>query len=104
MAAALASSPASEIFWNKKSYLFSVIYKISSEALKKIAEAIVFLLSNPVKIFPERKTGRHKQYAPPEMQDRFSGKNGTAGADGHAAGDDGDRRFVCSARFCPGRG
>ncbi|WP_236000907.1 hypothetical protein [Agrobacterium leguminum] len=103
MAAAPASSPASEILRNKKSYLFSVIYKISSESLKKIDEAIVFLLSNPVKIYPERKTGRQKQYAPPDMQDRFRGKSSKAGSQGFAAGDNGGRRFIRDARSGPDR-
>jgi hypothetical protein len=102
-AAAPASSPVSETLRNKKSYLFSVIYKISPESLKKIDEAIVFLLSNPVKIYPERKTGRRKQYAPPDMQDRFRGKSGKAGAQGRAAGDNGDRRFIRRAYFCSDR-
>ncbi|WP_245289580.1 MULTISPECIES: hypothetical protein [Agrobacterium] len=103
MAAAPASSPASEIFRNKKSYLFSVIYKISSESLKKIDEAIVFLLSNPVKIYPERKTGRQKQYAPPDMQDRFRGKSSKAGSQGRSVGDNGGRRFIRDARSGPDR-
>ncbi|CVI60360.1 hypothetical protein AGR7A_Lc120906 [Agrobacterium deltaense NCPPB 1641] len=103
LAAAPASSPASETFRNKKSYLFSVIYKISSESLKKIDEAIVFLLSNPVKIYPELKTGRQKQYAPPDMQDRFRGKSSKAGSQGRAAGDNGGRRFIRDARSGPDR-
>ncbi|WP_308400403.1 hypothetical protein [Agrobacterium tumefaciens] len=103
MAAAPASSLASETVENKKSYLFSVIYKISSKSLKKIAEAIVFLLSNPVKIIPERKTGRLKQYAPPYMCNRFGQKSGKAGAQSHAAGDDGCRCFNLDAGFCADR-
>jgi hypothetical protein len=103
LAAAPASSPASETGGNKKSYLFSVIYKISSESLKKIAAAIVFLLSNPVKIFPERKTGRRKQYALPHTYERFRDKSGEPGTQNRAFGDDGSRRFNLDAGCCAER-
>ncbi|WP_246767061.1 hypothetical protein [Agrobacterium fabrum] len=96
-----ALSPASETVRSKKYYLLSVVYKISSKSLKKIAVAIVFLLSNPVKICPERKTGRQKHYAPPDMQDRFRGKNRRADPQGRVAGDNSDRHFIRTACSCP---
>jgi hypothetical protein len=96
-----ASLPVSKKAGSEKYYLFSVTYKISSESLKKIPAAIVFLLSNPVKICPERKTGRQKHYAPPDMQDRFRGKSRRADPQGRVAGDNSDRHFIRTACSCP---